>query len=354
LYADGEGWLNTVNKENAMGLLRKLKFHFLSKLLVIFVLGIAFSGSAHALTCKTTSGLPYAIPYASTLQVSSSLTAGAVIPGSVRPFTVTGSCTGTIDVGHPIVACVYNNATEIMPGVYTTGVTGVGMSILDSSGNPLKNALGIYCNDPVGAILSGDTFNFSGTFELVRTSGAIPPNSTFTPSAGQWDFGVYNTGVLLNSGNTMGSAIYPSGNVVINTLTCNVNNPATITLPTATLSSMSAVGSTTGTVPFNISLNCNNNAIVGITMDAGGGQGVQSASNGILNIQSGSGMASGVGIQILNANMSPMPLQTRVDEGSIAANITQNYAFYARYIRIASSTGAGSVLSTLVFTFDYE
>lgn len=341
-------------------------YRLCGRLFALLVLGLGFHATAHAASGCTTPGLPLAITYSPTVKVATSLQPGDTIPGTQRFFSLSGSCVlgsisqpggfTTVQVGSAIVACTADGGSVESPagsGIYTTNVTGIGMRLRDGSGQPITGGTSQACNDRIGTIQAGGTFGFTGSLELVRMQGTIPPNAILTTSATRWLFGVYNTGVLLNNGSNSNSALYPSGNITVNAMTCSVNFPPTVTLPAISQASLKAVGSAAGSTLFNIGLRCDSNAVVGITVDAAPGYSVASAANGLLNIQTGTGMASGVGVQILSPQQAPLAMQTRVDMGSISANVTQTYGFYAQYVRLGN-VQAGPVSTAMVFTFDYQ
>lgn len=335
-----------------------------ARVAALLVLGFCLHNSAFAVsTCAATSGLPQTLTFPGTIKVGSNLQPGDTIPGTTVPFAITGSCVlgigspNTIQVGSAIVACTENGgSTEVMSGVYSTGIAGIGMRIRNSAGTAITNATGSACTSVIATIGAGGAFNFSGTLELVRLSGTIPANASLTPGNFAFIFGVYNTGYVLNSDVSrtpaVSSYIAPSGNIVLNNLTCTVSNPASVTLPTVSSGGMPAVGSVTGTTPFTIGLNCTGSAVVGITLDAAPIVHVDNPAAGLLSVVSGG--ATGYDIQVLQANHNPMPLQTRVPQGSIAANQQYNYSFFAQYQRVAASTTPGAVTSALIFTFDYQ
>jgi type 1 fimbria pilin len=335
----------------------------LGRMFGLLIFGLCLHTPAHAVTnCVATSGLPQALTYPSVIQVNSTLQPGDTIPNTTKPFTITGSCkigagssSTKVQVGSSIVMCdVASSAAEVMSGVYSTGVSGVGMRVRNSSGALLTGASGGSCKSSIGTVQAGGAYSFSGTTELVRTSGTIAAGSVLTSSGVAFAFGVYNTGLLVNvdTGSALSySELYPSGSITIQNITCNVTYPATVTLPTITASTLASVGAVAGTTPFSIGLNCSNSAKVGITMDAAGASSVDNASAGLITAQGG---AKGYDIQILQANRTPMPLQTSVSQGSIVANQKYNYPFFVQYQRVSATTTPGALSGTMVFSFDYQ
>jgi hypothetical protein len=266
----------------------------LVRMLAVLAFAMGMQTSAHAAACTNTSGLPNAISYPGTVAVSSNLLPGDTIPGTVRTFSMSGTCTigwggpMTIQVGSSIVACTRDGgSTEVMPGVYTTGVSGVGMRLRNSSGTPIVNGSGQACFSSIAQIGAGGSYNFYGTLELVRISGPILNGSVMNNAA--WAFGVYNTNGLLNDDSIDASQIYPAGAITLKSIACTPTFPAVVQLPTINQGALSA--GSAGATAFAIGLRCDTGAQVGISLDAAAGLSVIDANNGILSVQTGGGGA---------------------------------------------------------------
>lgn len=340
----------------------------MSRFILIIALSVVSMKVFAVNGCVAYSGLPNIISYPGAVAVSSTLKYGDLIPGTQRPFSVSGVCKLganspgaplTVQIGSNIVICTMTGgSTEISPGIYSTGVTGVGMRARDSAGNAISNATSQACASRISTIGSGGSYNFSGTLELVRTSGAIPSGATLTKANTQWAFGVYNTGLVLNSDNgnisTGSSSVSASGNIVFRSLTCKVTAPAVVTLKQTRLAYFVNVGDVAGSTPFNIGLQCDDNATVGMTMDAAPGYNVVDPSTGVIGISQQAGSAKGFGLQITRGDGSNMPFQKRVLMGAAVANVTSNYGFSAQYRKISSTTSPGLLSSALVLTMDYQ
>ncbi|WP_157971340.1 fimbrial protein [Dyella sp. C9] len=236
------------------------------------------------------------------------------------------------------------------------------MRLRDSGGNPITGGSGQACNSVIGHVAAGGAYSFSGTYELVRAPGTIPATggvlSGGPTGTGAWAFGVYNTGIVLNEdmGNiyTGSSSIYPTGDMELKSITCNITYPQTVSLPTVSVSNLGSIGAYAGTTSFNIALNCDSNSVVGITLDAAPGINLIDQNNGILGLQSGASSASGLGVQILEQNQNPLPFRVRNDFGTIQANMTFTHSYYARYTRVANPLSPGVVTSAMTFTLDYQ
>lgn len=337
------------------------------KLIAVLAIGLCLQATSHAASlCSATTGLPGPQIFSPTVAVSNSLQPGDTIPGTSRPFSIAGTCTlgkgtpSTIQEGGNIVACTLDTGSiEISPGIYTTTVSGVGMRLLDGSGTPVLHGSGQNCYSVIGQVGAGGSFSFSGTYELVRVAGVIPNGASLSggpAGTGAWAFGVYNTNVVLNAdrGNiyTGSSSIYPVGNIALKNIACNVVAPSVVALPTVSVSTLLSGG--LGATNFNISLKCDSDSVVGITLDAAPGIGVIDADSGTIDLLGVSGGATGVGVQVLEQNQKPMALRARNDFGSISANVTFVHPYYVRYVRTVGALNAGIVKSAITFTMDYQ
>ncbi len=293
------------------------------------------------------------------MAVAVNLAVGAEIPGTRRNYTFSGRCVAdgnqSIYAGAPIIACYYGSGREITPGVYSTGVAGIGIRLRNAAGQPMINAFGTGCDTRAAALgtLAADfSYAVSVSIEFVKT-GAIGQGS-LDPAQTLFGLGVYHSAVGLGRG---GNHIGFTGSATPRQITCTRRAPTTVALPDATASSLSGNGSTTGFAPFSIGLTCDGAAVVGISFDGAGGTPVRSASTGVLGIQNegAAGVASGVGVQLIDGGTySPVPLQTRNHLGNISANGMASYRYAFRYHSLSARPSPGAVRGAMVFTFDYQ
>ena len=330
-------------------------------LLVVSAMMLFASPFAHAAgSCSSTPAMPYLQPM-NNMAVSTSLPVGSAIPGTVKYFTFSGQCVSggnaTIYPGAQIVSCYYGSGTEVMSGVYTTGVAGIGIRLRNSAGQPMVNAAGVSCDTRAAGLgtLNPDlSYSVTVSVEFVKTGSIIGGN--LDPGQTKFGFGVYSSGVGLGGeSNYIGF----TGSAAPRAITCSVNYPATVMLPSPSATALRPAGRTTGTTSFSIGLTCDSAAQVGITFDAAVGTPIQSASTGVLGASNAGqpGAATGVGFQLVNGGTySPVPLQVRNDLGSIAANTLNNYNYAVRYIGLNGGqlATAGEVISSAIFTFDYQ
>lgn len=328
---------------------------------LIFSLLLLAMQTARA-NCTATPAMPY-LQVMSDMAVVTTLPVGSAIPGTVRNYTFTGTCTTVLPYvvpGAQIVACYYGTGTEGPAGVYSTGVPGIGIRLRNSAGQAIVNAAGVQCDttgEGLGNLNADMTYAISVSIEFVKTgpvSGGV-----LDPAQTQFGFGVYRGSTAGALGGRDVNYIGFSGNAVPRPITCSVSYPATVTLQPARAADLRPPGTTAGTTPFMIGVTCDTAANVGITFDGAPGTPVAAATAGVLGASNAGtqGAATGVGFQLVSGGAyQPVPLQTRNALGSIQANVPASFSYAVRYIGLNNGlpVTAGTVTSAATFTFDYE
>ncbi|SCU75597.1 Fimbrial protein [Cupriavidus necator] len=309
--------------------------------------------------CSSTPAMPY-LQALSNIAVAANLAVGSTIPGTVHYYSFSGTCANVppyVVAGAPIISCYYGSGTEIMPGVYSTGVAGIGIRLRNAAGQPMTNASGLNCDTRsanLGYLDANLNYSISVSVEFVKTGPITSGN--LDPSQTQFGFGVYKGSVDGALGGRDVNYIGFSGNVTPREIACNLNYPAVVNLPKISASTLASQG-VGGNTPFTIQLTCSGGAVVGMTLDGAPGTPVASPATGILGISNAgsAGMASGAGVQIVNASgTAPVPLQVRNAMGNITASVPATYRFGARYIGLGGTPSPGTVSSAMVFTMDYQ
>ncbi|PUW36880.1 ferrous iron transporter B, partial [Cronobacter sakazakii] len=126
---------------------------FIKLLSALLVLAGSLFFMPHAKASCTAPMMPYTVSVAY-VAVSSTLPVGATIPGTDELVSIHGSCNGYS--GQPIIACYYGSGNEVsgMPGVYETGVEGIGISLMNDKGQRIIGG-GVGCdtrNTPLGYV----------------------------------------------------------------------------------------------------------------------------------------------------------------------------------------------------------
>lgn len=321
------------------------------------------------------------IDFGTNFAVSTMLQPGDTIPGTLRSFQYTGQCSKSLSYlsGNPEVptpyawnGCVGNrsNSTEIYPGVYTSGSSGIGFRIRNLAGQVLTGAGSpgtcTYGSTTFGGFTgwldaSHSSWTIQGTMELVRIPGEIggpPPTGPYY----SWGlaFAMKNVDSLggtylawVNSGYDY-EKIYPKATFVARPVTCNTTVPALVSLPPVALSDIGTVGAVSPSTGFNLGLNCDGNLIAGVTFDS---TQIADPTIGTLAVTSTDTPAvdqSGVVLQLLDNNDNALILPGHTDLGNVTANTQYTYPFKVRYMRQPGNAAGGNVSATATVTFDYK
>ena len=283
---------------------------------------------AQAATSCDSADLPYTLD-AGTLSVPTTLDIGGVIPGSAKTHTVNGSCTGTM-TNHTLISCYYGTGTEVpgMPGVYTTNVDGIGIELLNSSGQIVRSK-GYSCDTtatPIGTVSSdsGQTFSFSYTQRLIKTASHIG-SGTLSLAQDPYGFGVFNSVGISGARNT--SHYFP-------------------------VSQFTHVGSYTAWKYFNITATCTEE--VNLTASVTSANGINSQYADVLNLTPGSDSATGVGVRMLLDGVDlkydyPIPVGGRAEPG-----VPDVIPFAVQYYQTDASVTAGKANTIATIDLEYQ
>jgi type 1 fimbria pilin len=146
-----------------------------------------------------------------------------------------------------------------------------------------------------------------------------------------------------------------SANIIIQVPTCNVDpgsvNKA-VTLPGINTVQLSGQGTTAGSTPFSLQLtDCPTNLGVFITLSSAN---AQPGATGVIAPTTGSGYATGVGVQILGADgTTPVTFDSAIHTGTTSSS---SYAInlYARYYQTGATVSAGTVKGVATYTLNYQ
>ncbi|AOE97612.1 fimbrial protein [Enterobacter cloacae] len=307
---------------------------------------------AQAATSCDSADLPYTLD-AGTLSVPTTLDIGGVIPGSAKTHTVNGSCTGTM-TNHTLISCYYGTGTEVpgMPGVYTTNVDGIGIELLNSSGQIVRGK-GYSCDTtatPIGTVSSdsGQTFSFSYTQRLIKTASHIG-SGTLSLAQDPYGFGVYNSVGISGARNTS----HYSATVSERTATCSIDPlNLTVTLGNFPVSQFTHVGSYTAWKYFNITATCTEE--VNLTASVTSANGINSQYADVLNLTPGSDSATGVGVRMLLDGVDlkydyPIPVGGRAEPG-----VPDVIPFAVQYYQTDASVTAGKANTIATIDLEYQ
>lgn len=318
-------------------------------MLILLACGLFFM--PHAKASCTTPSIPFTANMAS-VAVSSTLDVGAVIPGTEQTVEVHGSCSEGHE-GNVIIACYYGTGAEVAgyPGVYDTGVEGIGITLVNQQGQRIIGG-GAWCdtrNTPLGYVSSdgNDTFNFTATLALVKTSTHIGTGSLLQA---QTQFGV---GVYGREGLGSPNTISYSGNIAYKVVTCSVDPKSlTITLGDFPESQFTAPGVTTAWHPFSVNVLCNDPVEIGVKVSSANGY--EASLPGVMKLTQEAGAATGLGVR-MQTNGQPTVFDAYVLVGGIArADTSLAIPFQVQYYQVANSVTPGSANTVATITVSYR
>ncbi|WP_410529539.1 fimbrial protein (plasmid) [Serratia sp. AXJ-M] len=200
--------------------------------------------------------------------------------------------------------------------------------------------------DQPSCIISGDGFNQNNSwilpyFRLVNT-GPLS-GGTLSQVIG------YVWGGSASDGWLPEVPIMATGSITI--AACSVVTP-TVNVPLGSffVNDFTAVGHTTTSQPVPISLNCNGGARINATITAD----AETSQQGTLKLTAGAGMATNVGVQILDKNGTPVALNQKFVVDTTTADGLYDFGWTARYIQTGSSvtTGPANASATMALTYE--
>ncbi|HEY5852007.1 MAG TPA: fimbrial protein [Lysobacter sp.] len=189
------------------------------------------------------------------------------------------------------------------------------------------------------------------TAQLVKT-GTVTPG---TLSGLQlMRFYWYEYGYTSTSG-PMGTTLTVNGGTQVGLVGCSVDTGSqnlTVTLPTVTTAALTSLGATAGRTRFNLNLTCQAGTTASISFAT---TSAFSIPNGVIAPTTGTGMATGIGIQLINgASTAPVPFNAAQTLGA-TPNGSWAVPFHAQYYRtVSTAITGGTVRGTLTFTLTYQ
>nr|WP_318382409.1 fimbrial protein [uncultured Enterobacter sp.] len=330
--------------------------------LLLLALGL-FTGSAHAWNCTTLQ--PSTLVSPQNVTISRHLPVGSLIGTQiVTPPVGAFSC---IDHEDGIIANqtfgirAYGTFDSMLNGrrIYKTSVPGVGYSI---------SGITSHCAGGTGSISGSNTIRGQAdTLKLCEsTDGMVAPLLTANLLIAYFKIAA-ETGSGTVSGGPVGAFVLLSNLVIMQEPDAVVSiNPFTITTPACTLTTttipvdmkevpkthFNGKDSTPGdshTRAFTLPMSCNAGTKVSVKMEGD----IFDATKGVINVASGAGAATGVGIQLLY-NDRPMPLGADIPVGDLPAGGSLSVPLKARYYQTGNSIGAGKANGMLAFTMTYD
>ncbi|WP_391487745.1 fimbrial protein [Leclercia tamurae] len=307
-----------------------------------------------ALAACTTSDLPWtATP--GTLTVPTTLGIGNAVPGSARSHRVQGHCEPA-DSGKPITACHLGEGEEVpgMPGVYRSGIEGIGIELLNSAGQPVRGRAA-HCDSrstPLGYVSSdgSGSFNVSLTMQLIKTASTTGEHASTTVHNGIWSLGIYPDQQLgeLN-------AVRYGGSLALKATTCSVDPKSlVIMLGDFPASLFTHVGSTSDWKSFNLTATCTDAVTMTARVTSVNGSTSLGDGNDVLNLTPGSDSATGIGVKMLVGGVTlrydyPIPFGDQT-----VPNQPFNLPFQVQYYQTGAQATAGRANTLATIDIEYQ
>ncbi|MDN6859915.1 fimbrial protein [Pseudomonas sp. CAN2814] len=321
--------------------------------LAAVLVGVLFVGqSSWAAICSFTSGGPgsYTIPAIPPISVSRDIAPGTPLTSVLGPYstsTAKVSCVGKMWVTGKFGPVLEASGIE---NVYKTNVPGVGIKMWNGG-----SATPVYFGNSINS-WGVPSDNYSGDLWLRNTY--LQFIAIGTVSAGNYSLSNpimegYASASPTAQSNALLYASFSLNSFAITARSCATPN-VTVNLGKHKISEFTGIGSVSSSTPFNFAMN---NCMAGMASISYMFQPVTSliSSPAQYITLDGSSTASGVGIQVLFDNDTPVPfnIKTRFTGYSGAAG-SYSIPMKARYIKIADTLKAGTANSSVVFTMTYE
>lgn len=334
----------------------------LLNLIKIIILIMVFLPSlSYAYTCTTGATTTISPP---NVTVQRDLPVGSVI-GSVSGSTVSAfTCTNSSPTlaYQQFGAKGYGKFVTNLNGqrIYSTNIAGIGYGItITTVNNCPGHSFPVDGNDNIDGNLNNRiTCAVNGMFGNQPIQGQIKVTyyKTATTTGSGTVNGMTVAAFILRNNQTNWQTPEPRVNAAsfnVTTLACTVTNTA-ISVPMGTVEkhSFSGVGTWPGdsnTKSFNIPLSCDLGTKVNLQIDGS----PQNATNGVLNLNSGTSSASGVGIQLLY-NDQPLAIGTSFLTGTTTTSGSYNISLKSRYYQTSNNITTGIANSSATFTLVYR
>ena len=319
---------------------------------VLALFAALFLFMPQAFAACSTADLPWtATP--GTLTVPATLSVGSAIPGSAQSHSVKGRCDAA-DSGKPITACHLGEGEEVpgMPGVWRSGIEGIGIELLNSAGQPVRGRAA-HCDSrstPLGYVSSDGSFNVTLTMQLIKTASTTGEQASTTVHNGIWSLGIYPDQKLgqLN-------AVRYGGNLALKATTCSVDPKSlNVSLGNFAVSQFTHVGSTSDWRTFNLTATCTDAVTMTARITSPNGATSISDGNDVLNINASIDSASGVGVKMMVGGVLlrydyPIPFGDQT-----VPNQPFNLPFQVQYYQTAEIVTAGRANTLATIDIEYQ
>lgn len=275
------------------------------------------------------------------------------------------NCSGNTNIG--IAQSIAGPPTGSDNTLFPTNVPGISYRLYHIAGADSYN-MASYPNNNIAA----GNYSLTGTTQLFLyyTGPYLPPNNgSITGALSQWNFDVQTcTGPRWNQTCTTSPQPFEffniSATILINVPTCNIGTSANggpnfaFTLPNVTTTQLAA-NPTPGLTPVNIPLiNCPAGQKVFITLNTSAPY-TTGGVNGVI-APSGTGYATGVGVQVLQADgATPITFGSTfggagIGGTGVATGSSFTVNLFARYFKTSATVTPGPVQGVATYTMNYQ
>jgi len=361
----------TANVTKTARLMRMFRVCWLLLMLGFLFVGIPSKAFAAASTCTTSSSGSLTMGNVSvpvTAPIGTALGTPVQLPMTFNCTNVPTSDAGlTLFVQAKVLAARDPADTGANGILFDTSIPGIALKITGSPDQASASAC-LRCGPestpgfeigPLDRTCTGSNSNrrctatISQTFtaQFVKT-GAVTAGTLqgLTLMTFYW----YEYGTTASSG-PMSTSMTVNGGAKVATVACGVDTGSqnmTVTLPSVSTAAMKTLGATAGRTRFNINLTCQSGTSTKITFAT---TSAYSIPNGVINPTTGTGMATNVGIQLLNGTTAAaVPFNAAQSLGT-SPNGTWSLPYFVQYYRTSSSAiTAGNVTGTMTFNITYQ
>lgn len=267
--------------------------------------------------------------------------------GISSTVAVWGGCTGNL-VWNPLLPAISGESPN-KSGYMLTGINNLYLYMYAGS----------QTTGDFGAFVTPSTTGSAWSRTLSTIHATVPPWSIM----GDMVLALYQTGPIRQGGIIPAAAIaqlrvsdglevmnMSMSAITVNVLACSITTPVVnVQMPTFYKSSFTGVGSTTTATDFRIGANCDSGVMPTISFS---GQ-TSSGATDVFAINSDSGAASGIGVQLLYDG-NTINQNTAVAMNTITAAGATEFPFSTRYIQTESSVTSGQANATITFTLNYK
>lgn len=230
-------------------------------------------------------------------------------------------------------------AVNLTQAIFESGVPGIGIQLRSGDGTKIPPWTVAISSIAQGMGVGSPQFQI----QIVKT-GPVGSGSINAADIPRIDY-------ILNSSNTIIYYLAATGSLNITVPGCTVTAP-TVPLGTHSIAEFTGTGYTTAPIDFNVTLsNCPTAGFIFYQFDDVNGY--ESMAQSIVKLQSGTGFASGLGVQLLNATtLSPSPMGAPQPLTTGPSNFS--LPFKARFYQTASTVTTGIAKAAIGITLTYN